>query len=157
MIQNDKPRVIVKTKNLALVFDYCIESKTPFTANPRLNGDEWEIEFKVTDVMGGVVLGMFLRENRMEPVGVQVLKPQTSTVVNKTKPVRTKKQETAEILDMGTAETAEGTPISQNLTETVAEPEPMVRKSGMVKEEKEAPAAAVPSGGFSPEMLFDEN
>lgn len=157
MIQNDKPRVIVKTKNLALIFDYCTESKTPFTANPRLNGDEWEIEFKVTDVMGGVVLGMFLRENRIEPVGVQVVKPQTASVVNKAKPVRTKKQETAEILDMGAAETAVETPVFENLPETIAEPEPVIMETEMVQEEKQEPAVAVTSGGFSPEMLFDEN
>ena len=56
MIQNDKPRVIVKNKNLQFIFDYCLESKTPFTANPRLSGDEWEIEFKISDIMGAVAL-----------------------------------------------------------------------------------------------------
>lgn len=56
MIQNDKPRVIVKNKNLQFVFDYCIESKTPFSVNPRLSGDEWEVEFKISDIMGAVAL-----------------------------------------------------------------------------------------------------
>lgn len=155
MIQNDKPRVIVKNKNLQFVFDYCIESKTPFSVNPRLSGDEWEVEFKISDIMGAVALGMFLRENRMEPVGVQIVKPQAAVAQSvKAKPAKAKKTDNAEISEPVFATTAAANqnpaPVfEQNQVEPVAE---------IVKEEEEMEeAAATEAGGFSPEMLFDEN
>lgn len=154
MIQNDKPRVIVKNKNLQFVFDYCIESKTPFSVSPRLSGDEWEVEFKISDIMGAVALGMFLRENRMEPVGVQIVKPQAAVAQSvKAKPAKAKKTDNAEISEpvFASAPSANQEPapvFEQPQAEPVAE---------IVKEEELEEAAAVENGGFSPEMLFDEN
>jgi len=155
MIQNEKPRVIVKNKNLQFIFDYCIESKTPFTANPRLNGDEWEIEFKITDIMGAVALGMFLRENRIEPVGIQTVKPQPVVAAVKTKVTKaSKKQDTAEISEspFAAAQTPQAAP-AQNVFET---PAPVAEAEEEEVEETQE-ETAVETGGFSPEMLFDEN
>lgn len=150
MIQNEKPRVIVKNKTLQFIFDYCLESKTPFQATPRLNGDEWEIEFKVSDIMGGVALGMFLRENRIEPVGIQIVKPQTVAVSAKAKTTKAKKQEpeiTESVFEQDTADAELTFESNQNAVE-----EPVTTPVSIVAEE-----TAVESGGFSPEMLFDEN
>lgn len=153
MIQNEKPRVIVKNKNLQFIFDYCIESKTPFSANPRLSGDEWEIEFKITDIMGAVALGMFLRENRIEPVGIQTVKPQTVVAAVKTKVTKTsKKQDTAEISESPFAATQEAAPV-QNVFNAPA----AVAETETEEEVEETQETAVETGGFSPEMLFDEN
>ena len=160
MIQNDKPRVIVKNKNLQFIFDYCLESKTPFTANPRLSGDEWEIEFKITDIMGAVALGMFLRENRIEPVGIQVIKPQPVAAVVKAKVTKTKKQE-SEITEptFAAAQTTATQPIfaetTSATTENVVTTETEEFEETELETEQEV--AAVETGGFSPEMLFDEN
>lgn len=71
----DKPKVIVKLKNMSLVLDYCIENKLKFSAAPRLTPDEWEFELGISDIMGAVALGMFLRENRLEAVGIQAQTP----------------------------------------------------------------------------------
>lgn len=154
MIQNDKPRVIIKNKNLQFIFDYCIESKTPFTANPRLSGDEWEIEFKISDIMGAVALGMFLRENRIEPVGLQTVKPQTvattTTKAKATKATTSKKQE-PEISEP--AFNAQPEAIFNTPAATVVEETPAFETSAQGEHE----TADVESGGFSPEMLFDEN
>lgn len=150
MIQNDKPRVIVKNKNLQFLFDYCLESKTPFTATPRLSGDEWEIEFKITDVMGGVALGMFLRENRIEPVGIQVVKPQpTVAAAAKTKATKAAVAP-AKKPEVEVSEPVFSTPQTQPTFEApVAE----VEVNAFETEQE----ASVETGGFSPEMLFDEN
>lgn len=162
MIQNEKPRVIVKNKNLSFIFDYCLESKTPFTANPRLSGDEWEIEFKITDIMGAVALGMFLRENRIEPVGLQIAKPQAAAVASvtaKTKAAKTtKKQDLPEIAEPAFA--AATTPEPAAHQEYAPTPAPAPVAELVDEEETEEPVAlanGAESGGFSPEMLFDEN
>lgn len=146
MIQNDKPRVIVKAKNLQLIFDYCIENKTPFSLNPRLAGDEWEVEFKITDVMGGVALGMFLRENRLEPVGIQVLRPQAAPApAAKAKAAKTKKQENPEI----TEPVFGSIPVENAQTEVLEEAAEMGEKPDSTARGK------TESADFSPEMLFD--
>lgn len=152
MIQNDKPRVIVKNKNIQFIFDYCIESKTPFNASPRLSGDEWEIEFKITDVMGGVALGMFLRENRIEPVGIQVVKPQatvaaaTATKTKASKTASAPKKQESEI-----TEPAFAAPQTQPTFDSAPAVETTEASNGFEETE------TVETGGFSPEMLFDEN
>jgi hypothetical protein len=158
MIQNDKPRVIVKNKNLQFIFDYCLESKTPFTANPRLSGDEWEIEFKITDIMGAVALGMFLRENRIEPVGIQVIKPQPVAAVAKAKVTKTKKQE-SEITEPTFAAATQPTATQPIFAETPTAETGNVASEEIeeVELETEQEIEAVETGGFSPEMLFDEN
>jgi hypothetical protein len=146
MIQNDKPRVIVKAKNLQLIFDYCIESKTAFTVNPRLAGDEWEVEFKVTDVMGGVALGMFLRENRLEPVGIQVVRPQAApAAAAKAKATKAKKQESPEITE----------PVFGSIPVENAHNEVLEEAAEMGEELETAARENTESAGFSPEMLFD--
>lgn len=164
MIQNEKPRVIVKNKNLPFIFDYCLETKTPFTANPRLSGDEWEIEFKITDIMGAVALGMFLRENRIEPVGLQIAKPQAAAVASVTAKTKTakaaKKQDAPEI-----AEPAFAAPVTvpEPAAHEVYTPTPAPAPVADLQEDEEeteepvALANGTESGGFSPEMLFDEN
>lgn len=78
MIQNDKPRIIVKLRNMQAILDYCLDSRIEFSCTPRIsNMDEWEVELKITDIMAAVALGMFLREHRIEPVGMGNLTPKT--------------------------------------------------------------------------------
>jgi hypothetical protein len=78
MIQNDKPRIIVKLRNMQAILDYCLDCRIEFTCTPRIaNTDEWEVELKITDIMSAVALGMFLREHKIEPVGMVNLAPKT--------------------------------------------------------------------------------
>lgn len=162
MIQNEKPRVIVKNKNLQFVFDYCLESKTPFSANPRLSGDEWEIEFKISDIMGAVALGMFLRENRIEPVGLQVVKPQATVVpsATKAKVTKTKKQDSPEISEPAFAAAIVPEPAAHEALNTSFAPSPVSETEESFEDETQEAVVALETGnenGFSPEMLFDEN
>jgi hypothetical protein len=146
MTQQDKPKVIVKSKHLSLIFDYCIESKTAFTVNPRITGDEWEVEFKIADIMGGVALGMFLRENRLEPAGFQMIKPQTAQAASiKARTAKTKKSDMPEISEA---------PLNAFPLE-INDHAPLEEITEVAETAVEAHQEDTKAGGFSPEMLFD--
>lgn len=87
---NEKPRVILKSKNMQSVFDYCLEQKIEFSVLPRTFGnDEFEIEFNIKEIKKAIVFGMFLRENRFDLVGME----EFSKAKPVSKPVVTKKTE----------------------------------------------------------------
>ncbi|MBE2246130.1 MAG: hypothetical protein IAE67_02635 [Candidatus Competibacteraceae bacterium] len=67
---HNNPSVIVKKKNLSAVFEYCTEHKIESKFVPREMPDEWEVEFVISDVLKAISLGMFLKENRMDLVGM---------------------------------------------------------------------------------------
>ena len=76
---NNKPKLVVRLKNLQLVFDYCIENKLKFNVAPKLSNDEWEFELNITDIMGAVALGVFVRENRLDVAGLNTGAPKVQT------------------------------------------------------------------------------
>jgi len=77
---NNKPKLVVRLKNLQLVFDYCIENKLKFNVAPKLSNDEWEFELNITDIMGAVALGVFVRENRLDVAGLNTGAPKVQTI-----------------------------------------------------------------------------
>lgn len=88
MIQSEKPSVYIKRSKMQDLFDYCLDNKIEFTVKERNLGiDEFEITMDVTNVKRAVLLGMFLRENRMELAGM----PQIETKVAAKKATPTKK------------------------------------------------------------------
>lgn len=99
MEMSEKPKVVVKVKHMPLILDYCIENKLKFSASPRLTPDEWEFELGITDIMGAVALGMFLRENRLEMLGMQTntVKTQAAKSTKVAKAVTAKKAEQNEV------------------------------------------------------------
>ncbi len=62
--------VIVKRKNIQAVFDYCLDNRIETKMTPRDMPEEWELEFGVEDIMKAINLGMFLKENKLELVGL---------------------------------------------------------------------------------------
>ncbi len=72
-MQSEKPRIHVKTKNLQVVFDYCIETKTEFTVIPRNSSDDWEIELTIRTIKDAIYWGMFLKTNKIELVDTSIL------------------------------------------------------------------------------------
>jgi hypothetical protein len=60
------PIVNVKRKHVQAVIDHCLEKKIEFTVKPASGTDEWAIEFLITSVKKAVLLGMFLREAKLE-------------------------------------------------------------------------------------------
>lgn len=80
--------VIVKRKNIQVVFDYCLDNRIETRMTPRDMPEEWELEFNVSDIMKAISLGMFLKENKLELVGLL----NTSTIKNSTAPTAVKVQ-----------------------------------------------------------------
>ncbi|HBX53440.1 MAG: hypothetical protein A2275_05555 [Bacteroidetes bacterium RIFOXYA12_FULL_35_11] len=86
---NDKPKLVVKKKNMQPVIEYCLENAVEFAVKHKpLPDDEWEIELNISTIKKAIQLGMFLRENRlypvgMEPVVVPVPKNKKTTVIPK--------------------------------------------------------------------------
>src|SRR5436189_5780568 len=62
--------VIVKRKNIQVVFDYCLDNRIETKMTPRDMPEEWELEFNVEDILKAINLGMFLKENKLELVGL---------------------------------------------------------------------------------------
>lgn len=65
------PVVTIKKKNLQVIIDYCVESKLEFIVKPRLAGDEFDVEVPISSIHQAILFGMFLRENRLMPNGMQ--------------------------------------------------------------------------------------
>lgn len=65
------PVVTIKKKNLHVIIDYCVESKLEFIVKPRLAGDEFDVEVPIASIHQAILFGMFLRENRLMPNGMQ--------------------------------------------------------------------------------------
>jgi hypothetical protein len=82
--------VIVKRKSIQVVFDYCLDNKIETKMTPRDMPEEWELEFNVADIMKAISLGMFLKENKLELVGLL----NSSTIKNSTAPTAVKAQKT---------------------------------------------------------------
>lgn len=80
------PSVIVKRKNIQVVIDYCLDNQIQTKMSPRDMPEEWEMEFSVEDIMKAINLGMFLRENRLELIGVLA----SNTIKNSTAPTAVK-------------------------------------------------------------------
>jgi hypothetical protein len=66
-IFDGNPSVTVKKKHVQVVIDHCLEKKVEFIVKPGTSGiEEWLIEFNITNLKKAVLLGMFLRENRLD-------------------------------------------------------------------------------------------
>jgi hypothetical protein len=68
------PAVKIKRKSILALFDYCLENKIEITVKP-LQNDEFEVEFNLSDVTKAILLGMFLREMKLELIGVTLSAP----------------------------------------------------------------------------------
>lgn len=101
-IKNTSPKLLVKFKNIQLVFDYCIENKLKFNVTPRLTAEEWEVELSINDVMTAIALGIFVRENKIEVIGLNYGAPKAQIpaagkALKNVKTLAGKKAETEEI------------------------------------------------------------
>ncbi|MCU0432071.1 MAG: hypothetical protein MUC87_01300 [Bacteroidia bacterium] len=81
---SENPTITIKRKNTQTVFDYCLDNDFTFSVRRAAGKDEVEIEFEVTDVKRGVLLGMFLRENRFELNGIAPAAPAAAPAAPRT-------------------------------------------------------------------------
>ena len=71
MAEVSNPKVIIKKKQVSVLVDYCLEEAIEFSVKQQSFPDtDWEIEMKLKDFKAAVVLGMFLRENRIDIDGI---------------------------------------------------------------------------------------
>ena len=64
---SEKPRIIVKAKNIQLVLDHCLQEKTEFTVIPRnASNDEWEVELSIKSITKAIEWGMFIKANKLD-------------------------------------------------------------------------------------------
>jgi hypothetical protein len=72
-INEEKPTVSVKKKNLLPLIEYCIENKIDFTLTSRsAQSDDYDVEFIITNPKKAIALGMCLKELKLELNGLQV-------------------------------------------------------------------------------------
>lgn len=91
MIQTDKPVVACKRGKLQEIFDYCLDNKIEFQVKEKITGiDEFEVTLEVAEIKKAVLLGMFLRESRLELSGM----PQAERPAQAKKPAVKKQPET---------------------------------------------------------------
>lgn len=76
------PAVKIKRKSIQALFDYCLENKIEITVKP-LQNEEFEIEFNIQDVTKAILLGMFLRTERLELIGVTLSAPASAAKAKK--------------------------------------------------------------------------
>jgi hypothetical protein len=70
-INEEKPTVTVKKKNVQSLIDYCIENKIDFTVLSKSN-DDFDVEFIITNTKKAIALGMCLKELKLELNGLSV-------------------------------------------------------------------------------------
>jgi len=71
MAEVSNPKVIIKKKQVSVLVDYCLEEAIEFSVKQQSFPDtDWEIEMKLKDFKAAVLLGMFLRENRIDIDGI---------------------------------------------------------------------------------------
>ena len=98
--QNQQASVIVKRKNIQVVVDYCLDNKIETRMSPRDMPEEWEMEFNVADIMKAINLGMFLKENRLDLVGLlsnPAIKNSTAPTAVKAPRITKKKNEDSKV------------------------------------------------------------
>jgi hypothetical protein len=70
-INEEKPTVTVKKKNVQSLIEYCIENRIDYTLRSKSN-DDFDIEFIITNTKKAIALGMCLKELRLELNGFSV-------------------------------------------------------------------------------------
>jgi len=65
------PKVILKKKQISVLIDFCLDESIEFSVKQQTFPEtDWEVELKLKDLKTAVVVGMFLRENRLDIEGI---------------------------------------------------------------------------------------
>lgn len=68
---NTFPKVILKKKQIPVIVDFCIEESIEFSVKQQTFPDtDWEVELRIKEIKTAILVGMFLRENRLEMDGI---------------------------------------------------------------------------------------
>ncbi len=116
-MENEKPQIIVKKKNIQQVIDFSLDNGVEFTVKPKLSGDEWVVELNIRDIKTAIVLGIFLKENRLDMVGITPYQPKNNVIVKTTTKTKKSKNDSLNLLQDHISEENED---SENLQEEEA-------------------------------------
>ncbi len=84
--KNDFPKVILKKKNIPVIVDFCLEESIEFTVRQQTFPDtDWEVELRISDIKVAILVGMFLRDNKMELHGLDSQKLKKPAPAKKSK------------------------------------------------------------------------
>lgn len=86
--KEDTISVNVKKKNLNLLFDFCLENKIEFIVTPAKGNDEFTVGFLLNDAKSAIMLGMALKEMKLDPNGLETF-VSVSTIKNAKKTIET--------------------------------------------------------------------
>lgn len=71
MAELASPKVVLKKKQVPVIVEFCLEESIEFSVKQQTFPDtDWEVEMKMKDFKTAVLLGMFLRENRIDIDGI---------------------------------------------------------------------------------------
>jgi len=71
MTEIASPKVVLKKKQVQVIVDFCLEESIEFSVKQQsFPNTDWEVEMKMKDFKAAVLLGMFLRENRIDIDGI---------------------------------------------------------------------------------------
>lgn len=94
--------VTLKRKNISALIEYCLDNKIEMNIKAHPIHDEFDVEFTALDTKKAILLGMCLRDLRLELNGLNALMP--SKVAKKTsvkETVVSKKDESKSSLTFG--------------------------------------------------------
>jgi hypothetical protein len=73
MADNNSAKVILKKKQINVLVDFCLDESIEFSVKQQTFPDtDWELDLKVKDIKTAILVGMFLRENKLEADGIDV-------------------------------------------------------------------------------------
>ena len=65
------PKVVLKKKQISILIDFCLDESIEFSVKQQTFPEtDWEVELKLKDLKTAVVVGMYLRENRLDIEGI---------------------------------------------------------------------------------------
>jgi len=84
------PKVILKKKQIPVLIDFCLEESIEFNVKQQnFPNTDWEVELKFKDYKTAIAAGMFLRDNKFEVDGIDLLKYKKNSVNSQKKEDKT--------------------------------------------------------------------
>jgi hypothetical protein len=78
------PKVVLKKKQIPVLIEFCLEESIEFSVKQQSFPEtDWEVELKLKDLKTAILVGMYLRENKMDIDGIDAQRYKKSTATKK--------------------------------------------------------------------------
>lgn len=65
------PKIILKKKQIPQIIEFCLDESIEFSVKQQTFPEtDWEIELRLKDLKTAMLVGMYMRENRLELEGI---------------------------------------------------------------------------------------